>query len=119
MELLINIITNDALFIVSFIGLTVALPWIFFTGRARIYWGTFFVAVGILLGIYEIVGICEDGRTISQMFQHWSIQHPSTALWVLAGWGFAFLMLIVHLGGKLLKKKLLGEEYNKPGKHGD
>jgi len=80
------------------------LPFIFLTGKGRMYWLILMSIIGILLVATELISVVDTGRTISQHFWDWSLLHPKSALMVLGMLFCGWMVLLIHLGWKLLKK---------------
>jgi hypothetical protein len=95
---------GEVLFISCLIvGLIV--PFLFLTGKGRIYWLTMMCVIGTILGATEIISVIDTGSTISQQFWHWSVQHVVTAWICLALLLFGWVVLLIHLSWKLLTNR--------------
>jgi len=78
----------------SFFGLLI-LPTIIFK---LWWWMWFYIAVGIVLIIFEVVATIRTGKTISNIFREYLKEHRTKALIIAGCWLSFFLYLIVlHL----------------------
>ena len=95
---------GEILFVISLIAFLI-LPFMFLTGKGRIFWLVTMATIGTTVGVSEIVSKISTGKTISNHFWTWSLIHPGTAWLVLGllalGWG----SLLLHLAWKLINKK--------------
>jgi len=92
---------GEIIFFLIFAGLGVG-TWFFLTGPARLFWFFTFVAIEAVVAFAEIIAKVVVGKTISQLFWDWSVDHKLTA-WVVIGMlGIAFGMLLFHLSEKMI-----------------
>lgn len=79
---------------ITFIGLLIVPAVIF----KMFYWMWFFISVGIVLIIFEIVAVLKTGKTISQQYQNLYKDNKIKALILASCWAMFFIYLIIaHL----------------------
>lgn len=73
--------------------------------RKRYKWGIFFSGVFVSVLLYELQGVLEDGKTISEQYGDWIQQDP---IWAFAGLVFMaiwMIALVSHLLAAGLRRK--------------
>ena len=97
---------GEFLFVIGLIGFLVC-PFIFMTGNGRKFWLITMGTIGLWIGVMEAVSKFTggDGFTISRYFWHWSLEHESTAWLVLGLLQIGWLILLIHLAWKMLKRR--------------
>ena len=87
---------KDGIAVAAVVVALVVLWWVYLP-----WWGYFFLALAVLLGITELASRAITGMTISQQFWAFSKQHRKTAIALLASIAIAIALLLWHLGAKL------------------
>lgn len=64
-----------------------------------------FAIYGVVFGGWELFAIKKTGKTVSQHFWEFSKNHPNKAWLILAGMAIGWVILIIHLGEKMIWKK--------------
>lgn len=95
---------GEIVFIISLIA-GLILPFIFLTGRGRIFWLVTMSVIGLTVGGSELISKLTTGKTISKHFWEWSLLHPGTAWIVLGCLLLGWLSLLVHLAWKMIFRK--------------
>lgn len=97
---------GEAFFVIGLIGFLV-LPFLFLTGKGRMFWIITMGTIGVWIGMMEIVAKYGggDGNTISRYFWEWSLNHEGTAWLVIGLLQIGWLILLVHLIWKVLKRR--------------
>lgn len=97
---------GEMLFIVSFVGLMIGWPFLIKNPKARWFW--FYTMAGCMVwfGIMEAVSkfLGGDGKTLSKYFWEFSLEHPTKAAMALGLMLGAWLILLLHLAWKRLRK---------------
>lgn len=92
----------DILFIILFLGLLL-IPFIW---KKMWYWVGTISAMGVCLGIGELLSKNMTGMTLSKTFWVFSLEYPVQA-WIILGCMLsAWFLLMLHLSWKMLKKKV-------------
>ena len=95
---------GEVFFILGLVG-GLIVPFVFLTGKGRIYWLVTMSTIGLVLVASEIISTVDTGGTISQHFWHWSVQHPVTG-WLVIGMLFmGWVILLLHLAWKLITNR--------------
>lgn len=87
---------GELLFIIALVGCLVG--WTFFlSGKARKMWLITMSIIGSTVGIMEIISMCINGMTISQLYWSWSCEHPVTSYFAMGMYLVGNIVLVVHL----------------------
>ncbi len=99
---------GDVLFVIAFLGLMI-LPFIAVAIWKKMvsfwFWVGTIGAMGICLGIGELISKLSTGNTLSQNFWDFSVQHPLFAIAITASMALSWIILMIHLLWKLITKQ--------------
>lgn len=98
----------DVVFIVVFLGLML-IPFTIFAVKKKqgfIYWVGTVAFMGVCLGIGELTSKLITGKTLSSNFWAFSLDDPGSAIAIIGCMAIAWLLLLIHLSWKMLKRWL-------------
>lgn len=84
----------DAIKIIGIYGIFVALP---FYLVGLMWWFWFWVVLGLVVALAELLVKLVKGKTLSQRFWAWAKQNPWREIYVLASLTVFYVYLLLHL----------------------
>lgn len=94
----------DTLFFIALAVLLVG-SWLLMRGPGRDFWISFFIALFVLLAIWELASVRTTGMTLSQHFWRFSDGHPREAWLILVCLGLGWALVLLHLARYLTRRK--------------
>jgi len=98
---------GDILFIVAFLGLMMA-PFIYYGIKGKKgmwYWVGTIAAMGVCLGIGELVSKQFTGNTLSRNVWNLSLEDSTSLIFVCGSMALSWTLLLIHLAWKKIIEK--------------
>jgi len=95
----------DALFFLSLTALFIAPFFLMPRTAGRWRWVTLFLGFAAVLAVCEAASALATKATLSQLFWRWSETNPAAAWAVLACLAVGWVLVIIHMARKLLRRK--------------